>query len=39
MEWERYDKEQPGENYQDAKEFVASLVKNRISEPEEGLKR
>ena len=31
-QWERFDREQPGENYQDAKEFVAGLVKDRLVE-------
>ena len=30
-QWERRDREQPAENYQDAKAFVASLVADRVA--------
>lgn len=32
-QWERVDREQPSENYQDAKAFVDLLVKERLSKP------
>ena len=32
-QWERRDRERPAENYQDAKAFVASLVKERLAGP------
>ena len=31
-QWERFDREWPGDNYQDAKAFVATLVKERSSD-------
>ena len=38
-QWERVDREQPAENYQDAKVFVESLVKDRLAGQESGVRR
>lgn len=38
-QWERFDRRDPGESYQDAKAFVKKLVDDRLKEPNAGIRR